>query len=79
VAGTTAIADQDLVERVAQSVLATFSFAVCIPCLATRLGATEKAVRDAAQIVVSRKGFRVARRSCYGCNRRESVLVGEKL
>jgi hypothetical protein len=65
-------------ERVAQAVLANSPFVLCCACLALKLGLTEKDTRDAAQIVVSRPGFGLDRRSCYGCDRIESVLIGER-
>jgi len=38
---------------------------------------TEKDTREAAQIVIGRpvSGFGLDRRSCYGCNRIEQVLI----
>jgi hypothetical protein len=77
-AGATTIADPELVERVVQAVVASFPFAFCFNCLATRLGLSENLVRDATQSVISREDFRVERRSCYGCNRIETVLIGER-
>jgi hypothetical protein len=73
------ITERAIVERVAQAVVASFPFAFCFSCLATHLGLTEKDARSAAQIVIGREGFRVEQRSCYGCNRTERVLVGEKI
>jgi hypothetical protein len=58
--------------------MANLPFVLCLTCLATRLGLTEKTVGDAARIVIGRDGFGVDRRPCYGCKRTTRVLVADK-
>ena len=48
----------------------------CIECLAARLGVPINEVRDAAQVLVARPGFRVVERECYTCGRvADDVLI----
>jgi hypothetical protein len=68
-----------LPERLASAVLQHFPYAYCFACLATRLDTIEPLLRDAAQLLIIRDGFRVTRRVCYGCSRTDDLLVNEKL
>jgi hypothetical protein len=48
----------------------------CIDCLAVKLNLPPKAIRDAAQVLVARPGFRVIERACYTCGSiKDSVVV----
>lgn len=48
----------------------------CIDCLAAKLDIFPKEVRDAAQVLVARPGFRVIEGTCYTCGSiKDSVLV----
>ena len=54
-----------------------FPSGYCIGCLAARLELSVPEVRDAAQILVARPGFRVVARVCYTCGRvRDDVVAG---
>jgi hypothetical protein len=46
----------------------------CFPCLAGKLGISEKQARDSAQPLVVRSGFRITRAHCADC-RAESELL----
>ena len=50
-------------------------YAPCFSCIATQLGCTEPEVRDAAQMLIIKDGFRTVRRLCYGCSRMGDTLV----
>jgi hypothetical protein len=54
-------------ERLAQAVRANSPLAHCFACLAGQLGLTEKAVRDAAQVLIVREPFLLQRRACSLC------------
>jgi hypothetical protein len=69
------IPNQGFLERVAHTVLANFPYAYCFRCLAVRLPLSEKEVREAAQVLIVRDGFRLDRRVCYGCGRTETLLL----
>jgi hypothetical protein len=48
----------------------------CIDCLAAKLDLPPKEVRDAAQVLVARPGFRVIGSACYTCgSNKDSVVV----
>jgi hypothetical protein len=50
----------------------------CFRCLSLQVGVLEKDAREAAQILVVRNDFFVARRSCQICARTDSALVSGK-
>ena len=53
-----------------------FPSGYCIACLAARLDRRVPEVRDAAQILVMRPGFRVTERTCHTCGRiKDDVVV----
>ena len=55
-----------------------FPSGYCIGCLAARLELSVPEVRDAAQILVTRPGFRVSARVCYTCGRiRNDVVLAD--
>jgi hypothetical protein len=55
-----------------------FPSGYCIACLAARMELPVPEVRDAAQILVARPGFRVVERVCYTCGRiRDDVVLLE--
>jgi hypothetical protein len=53
--------------RLAAVVRDGFPAGFCVKCLAVSLDVPVKDVRDAAQVVVCRPGFRVVERICYMC------------
>jgi hypothetical protein len=64
----------DLKDRLAHAVYSS-AYAYCCTCLAKRLGATDKDVREAAQVVALRVGFELAHRVCYDCGAVEILLA----
>jgi hypothetical protein len=53
-----------------------FPSGYCVECLAARLELPACEVRDAAQVLVAERGFRVVERVCYTCGRiRHDVVV----
>jgi hypothetical protein len=46
-----------------------------VPCLAAEHGLPEFEVREIAQVVVLREGFRLARDVCYRCNIADEMLL----
>jgi hypothetical protein len=65
-------------ERVARTVSGDVPYAYCFPCLANRLGLTEKEVRDAAQLLLARRDFMVNQRTCHRCQQTGEALGLEK-
>jgi hypothetical protein len=55
-------------------------YSYCYPCLAPRLGATERNVRDTAQILVLRvrSVFGIERRVCRACRSVSETIVYKK-
>jgi|KBSSwiStaDraftv2_1062776.scaffolds.fasta_scaffold131367_3 hypothetical protein len=70
------MAHQDA-EHIANAVHASWPDVRCFGCLAARLGATDPAVRDAAQVLVARDSntFMLERRVCSSCQRPGEWLV----
>jgi hypothetical protein len=64
----------DLKDRLAHAVH-TSAYSYCYACLAKRLGATDKDVRHAAQVVALRAGFELAHRACCSCGAVEVLLA----
>jgi hypothetical protein len=66
-----------LVEVLAGFLREQFPFAFCIPCLAIKFRASEREIRNAAQLLVATSAFGVNRRTCYDC-RRIAEIVGKQ-
>jgi hypothetical protein len=47
----------------------------CVECVAMKMNLSVKEVRDAAQVLVARPGFRVVERECYCCGHIKDVVV----
>lgn len=64
-------------ERIVHAVHASWPDVHCFRCLAARLGATEPAVRDEAQVLIVRNPnlFMLERRVCSSCQRPGQWLV----
>jgi hypothetical protein len=65
-------------ELVARAVLQNSPYVRCFPCLSLQVGMLEKDAREAAQLVVVREEFVIARRMCQICARTDDVLVSGK-
>jgi hypothetical protein len=65
-------------ERVARAVLQNSPHVRCFPCLSLQVGVSEKDTREAAQLVIVREEFFIARRVCQICGRTDDMLVSEK-
>jgi hypothetical protein len=65
-------------EQVARAVLQSWPYVRCFECLSRQVGLLDKAVREAAQVMIVRDDFHVARRVCYACGRTGDVLVSGK-
>lgn len=52
-----------------------FPSGYCVGCLAARLELPVPEVREAAQILVTRPGFRAVERVCYTCGRIQDDVV----
>ena len=50
-------------------------FGYCVACLAARLDVLTQEVRNAAQLLVTRPGFRVVQRACYACGSMSDGVV----
>jgi hypothetical protein len=61
------------VEVLASFVLAHFPLTYCPSCIAERLGADGKDVREAMQLLVLLPGFGANRHTCYGCRRIDDI------
>jgi hypothetical protein len=66
------------VRQIARAVLANLPHVRCFRCLSLEVGVLEKDAREAAQILVGRYDFFVARRSCQICARTDRALVSGK-
>jgi hypothetical protein len=62
-------------ERITRAVIQHHPYAYCFSCLAAEHRIAEFDIREIAQIVVMREGFRVVRRVCYRCNATDDMLV----
>jgi hypothetical protein len=65
-------------ELVARAVIQNSPFVRCFPCLSLQIGVLEKDAREAAQLLVVREEFVIARRLCQICGRSDDVLVSGK-
>jgi hypothetical protein len=63
---------------VARAVLQNSPFVRCFPCLSSQVGVSQRDVREAAQLLIVRDEFFIARRFCQICERTGDVLVSEK-
>jgi hypothetical protein len=66
-------------ERLARAVLRNSPYARCFECLAVQVGLLQAAARDAAQVMIHRDDFGIARRVCQMCGRTDDVLVTGKV
>ena len=55
------------VKRIAAVLRRAVHSAYCLDCLALRTGLSTKEVREATQVLVARRGFRVVRGLCDTC------------
>jgi hypothetical protein len=64
-------------EQIVRAIHANWPDVRCFACLAARLGVTEPAVRDAAQVLLARNSntFLLERRVCSSCQRPGEWLV----
>jgi hypothetical protein len=65
-------------ERIARAVLQNSPYVRCFECLSRQVGELERAVREAAQIMIVRDDFHVARRVCHLCGCTDDLLVNGK-
>jgi hypothetical protein len=65
-------------ERIARAVLQNSPYVRCFECLSRQVGLLGSAVREAAQVMIVRDDFHVARRVCHTCGRADDVLVSGK-
>jgi hypothetical protein len=65
-------------EQVARAVLQNSPYVRCFECLSRQVGLQDRAVREAAQVMIIRDDFHVARRVCYACGRTDDALVSGK-
>jgi hypothetical protein len=72
------MADITLVRQIARAVLANLPDIRCFRCLSLQAGVLEKDAREAAQILVVRNDFFVARRRCQVCASTDRALVSGK-
>jgi hypothetical protein len=63
---------------VARAVLQNPPLVRCFPGLSSQVGVSEREVREAAQLLIVRDEFFIARRFCHICERTGDVLVSEK-
>ena len=70
--------DVTLVRQIARAVLGNLPHIRCLRCLSLQLGVLEKDAREAAQVLVVRNDFFVARRRCQACARTDIALVSGK-
>jgi hypothetical protein len=76
--GGCSMPDVPPVPQIARGVLRNLPHVRCFPCLSLQVGVSEKDAREAAQVLVVRNDFFVARRRCQTCARTESALVSGK-
>ena len=62
-------------EQVARAVLENSPYVRCFECLALQVGLRNKDVREAAQVMIVRDDFHVARRVCHTCGCTDQMLV----
>jgi hypothetical protein len=65
-------------ERLAHAVLQNSPSVHCFTCLSLQVGVLEKDAREAAQLLVVREEFFIARRVCQICGHTDEVLVSGK-
>jgi hypothetical protein len=65
-------------ELLARAVLQNAPFVRCFSCLSAQVAVQEKDAREAAQLLVVRGGFFIARRVCQMCARTDDLLVSGK-
>jgi hypothetical protein len=65
-------------ELVARAVLTNLPSVRCFGCLSAHVGVLEKDAREAAQLLIVRGEFSIARRMCPICGRTDDVLVSGK-
>jgi hypothetical protein len=65
-------------EQVARAVLQNSPYVRCFECLSRQVGLLDRAVREAAQVMIVRDDFHVARRVCQICGRTDNALVSGK-
>jgi hypothetical protein len=70
--------DPATVHSVALAVCRNVPYVRCFPCLASQVGLLEKDAREAAQLLVVRDDFCIARRRCQICARTDDALVNGK-
>jgi hypothetical protein len=66
------------VELIARAVLRNSPFVRCFRCLSSQVGVGDKDAREAAQLLVMRDGFSIAKRVCQVCGHAEEMLVTDK-
>jgi hypothetical protein len=66
------------VRQIAWAVLQNLPYVRCCACLSRQTDLTEPAVRDAAQAMIFRDDFHVARRMCQICGCTDDMLVSGK-
>ena len=66
------------VRQIARAVLGNLPHIRCFRCLSLQVGVLEKDAREAAQILLVRNDFFVARRRCQACARTDIALVSGK-
>jgi hypothetical protein len=67
--------DATPVRQIARAVLANLPNVLCFRCLSLQVGVLEKDAREAAQVLVVRNDFFLARRRCQTCARTNGALV----
>jgi hypothetical protein len=65
-------------EQVARAVLKNLPFVRCFSCFSSQVGVAEKDAREAAQFLIVRDEFFIARRMCQICGLTDDVLVSGK-
>jgi hypothetical protein len=65
-------------ERLARAVLQNAPFVRCFRCLSAQAGIIEKEAREAAQLLLVREEFSLAKRVCQICGHTDETLVRDK-
>jgi hypothetical protein len=64
-----------LAEQLQEHLLRHQPYVFCYPCLSTRLAASEKDVREAAQLLLVTQDFALVRGVCLQCRRADNLLA----
>jgi hypothetical protein len=76
--GESAMPEVTTAQQIARTVLGNLPHVHCFPCLSSRVGVLEGNARQAAQVLVVREDFSIARQACQIWGRTDRARVSGK-